>query len=348
VLRNGFWRRGLRVVVLAVAILALTAGVAVATTLVSNAYEDAAGVYHGCVNGTNGNLRVATPSETCKNNEVAIDWNQTGPQGAKGDAGPAGAVGAPGPAGPAGAAGLAGATGAQGLKGENGPAGAQGPKGETGAKGDTGPAGAEGPKGEMGAAGADGHEGPKGDTGAAGPVGPAGPTGADGKPGDQGPQGIVGPEGPAGPAGADGAEIASLDSLQGKACNESQPEKGTVQVTYAPTTGAISLVCKATAYRTLTITVSGRLSIPHYSTYSYSCGFLQTCYGTNTYYTYQPQSVTGTPGISCWANDDGSPKTCLYSIPTGTAITLNAGYGQQWSGTTSFTLDSDTTRSLSG
>ena len=79
--------RAIRVTGVTAAVLLLSAGVAVATTLISNAYTDANGVYHGCVNSTNGTLRVIVPNDTCKNSEVAIAWNQTGPQGPQGPPG---------------------------------------------------------------------------------------------------------------------------------------------------------------------------------------------------------------------------------------------------------------------
>ena len=83
-----------RLVILTVTLFALTAGVAVATTLMtSNAYTDANGVYHGCVGDSSGQLRVLASGESCKNNETAIDWSQTGPQGAQGIQGPEGRQG---------------------------------------------------------------------------------------------------------------------------------------------------------------------------------------------------------------------------------------------------------------
>src|SRR5437868_7880682 len=91
--------RAMRLVVVAAAVLLLTAGGAVATTLISNAYTDANGVYHGCVNSTNGSLRVIAPNDTCKSLEVAIDWNQTGPQGPQGPQGLQGLQGLQGPQG---------------------------------------------------------------------------------------------------------------------------------------------------------------------------------------------------------------------------------------------------------
>jgi len=101
----------IRLTVVIAAVLVLSAGVAVATTLISNAYTDANGVYHGCVNSVNGSLRVILPNDTCKNLEVAIDWNQTGPQGPAGPQGPQGPQGAQGPQGPPGKDGANGVSG---------------------------------------------------------------------------------------------------------------------------------------------------------------------------------------------------------------------------------------------
>jgi len=141
-----------RVLLVVVVTALVSAGIAVAVT--GNSYTDAAGVYHGCVNSVNGNMRVVLPTDTCKNNEVAIDWNQQGPeglQGPKGDTGPKGDKGDKGD------------TGLQGPKGDTGPQGIQGVKGDTGAqglKGDTGPQGVKGDKGDTGATGAQGPPGP--------------------------------------------------------------------------------------------------------------------------------------------------------------------------------------------
>ncbi len=110
-----------RLVILTVTLFALTAGVAVATTLMtSNAYTDANGVYHGCVGDSSSQLRVLASGESCKNNETAIDWSQTGPQGAQGIQGPKGDKGD------------TGAQGIQGLQGTPGANGAQGPPGVSG------------------------------------------------------------------------------------------------------------------------------------------------------------------------------------------------------------------------
>jgi hypothetical protein len=104
-------------VAIAGALLLLASGVAVATTLVTNSYTDSSGAFHGCVNTASGLLRVVTPDQGCTAVEVAIRWNQVGPQGPKGDPGERG------PAGPAGPAGPKGDTGDPGPRGERGPAG---------------------------------------------------------------------------------------------------------------------------------------------------------------------------------------------------------------------------------
>ncbi len=118
---------------------------------------DLNGTYHGCLK-SNGQIKLIDPSagESCKNNETAVTWSQTGPQGPVGPAGPTGATGATGPAGPT------GATGPQGPAGPEGATGAQGP---------------QGPIGPAGSTGATGAQGPAGPTGATGPQGPAGPSG---------------------------------------------------------------------------------------------------------------------------------------------------------------------------
>ena len=50
---------------------------------------DGNGVIHGCYRNSSGHdLRVIdSPSESCTSNEVALNWNQTGPQGPAGAAG---------------------------------------------------------------------------------------------------------------------------------------------------------------------------------------------------------------------------------------------------------------------
>jgi len=133
-----FRSRAARFATFALVAVVGTAGVAFATTLATNAYTDANGVYHGCVNSSNGTLRVVLPTDTCKINEVAIDWNQTGPQGIQGVKGDTGATGPQGPQGTQGPKGDTGATGPQGAQGIQGPTGATGPQGPAGANGSSG------------------------------------------------------------------------------------------------------------------------------------------------------------------------------------------------------------------
>ena len=95
-------------------------GLATATALLGAAtvawatIPDGAGVFHGCYQQQNGQLRVVESAGDCNSSETAIFWNQTGP------------VGSPGPAGPAGPPGPAGADGADGADGTDG---APGPPG---------------------------------------------------------------------------------------------------------------------------------------------------------------------------------------------------------------------------
>jgi hypothetical protein len=100
-----------------------TAGVAVASIPSSD------GVIHGCyakpgfpgLSPPAGTLRVIdSPSQNCTANELALTWNQTGPQGLqglpgpKGDTGPAGPIGPQGPGGPTGSTGPVGPAGPPG------------------------------------------------------------------------------------------------------------------------------------------------------------------------------------------------------------------------------------------
>jgi hypothetical protein len=76
-------RRAFRAAAMAIGALVITGGIAYATI------PDAADVIHGCY-GPNGLLRVIdSPAETCTPNESALEWNQTGPQGAPGEPGTA-------------------------------------------------------------------------------------------------------------------------------------------------------------------------------------------------------------------------------------------------------------------
>lgn len=191
-------------------------------------------------------------------------------------------------------------------------------------------------------------QGPQGDAGPAGPAGSAGVKGDAGAAGVQGPPGPTGPQGPAGPAGADGA-VSSLDDLQGVACNESSPAKGTIEVTYASLSGVATLTCKPSTYYTLTITVSGGNTLDYVRYEPYSCGLFDrsTCYHEYHTYAFDSQVVTGTPGINCSADSSGGAATCTYSLPAGTHVTLSSKYARTWSGSTSFDLNADETRTNS-
>src|SRR5690242_7827860 len=83
-------RRSLRLAALTVVVLVATAGVAVATTALTNSFTDAGGAYHGCVSNASGVLRVVAPGAPCRPDETAITWNQQGPKGDVGPQGPAG------------------------------------------------------------------------------------------------------------------------------------------------------------------------------------------------------------------------------------------------------------------
>ena len=116
--------------VTAAVLLAGVAGSGVAFAA-SSSIPDATGVIHGCYLTNTGALRVINTDagQSCKSNELALQWSQTGPPGPKGD------TGATGPEGPKGDT---GATGAVGPDSRAGPSGAQGAKGNTGAIGPTG------------------------------------------------------------------------------------------------------------------------------------------------------------------------------------------------------------------
>jgi len=87
------------------------------------ATRDASPVYHGCVNKGSGLLRVLDPGDSCRKDERAIAWSQTGPAGPIGPQGPQGDTGVQGPQGPQ------GDVGPQGPKGDKGDTGPQGPAG---------------------------------------------------------------------------------------------------------------------------------------------------------------------------------------------------------------------------
>jgi hypothetical protein len=47
--------------------------------------QDGEDVIHGCVNIKNGNLRVVSSPDQCRQLETSISWNQTGPEGPQGE-----------------------------------------------------------------------------------------------------------------------------------------------------------------------------------------------------------------------------------------------------------------------
>lgn len=100
---------------------AAAGGIAWATIPASNA------VITACYQKNNGQLRVVDGSAACNPSELALQWNQTGPQGAQGPQGPTGPQGVPGRDG---AAGANGATGPKGATGERGPVGPTGASAE--------------------------------------------------------------------------------------------------------------------------------------------------------------------------------------------------------------------------
>src|SRR5262245_38049663 len=111
----------------------LTVG-AVAFAIASGVYAaipDSSGVIHGCYGKSGGQLRVidSAKSTACAKTELALNWNQTGPQGPQGPMGAQGLAGAQGPKGETGARGAAGPTGAAGATGPSGEVGPTGPAG---------------------------------------------------------------------------------------------------------------------------------------------------------------------------------------------------------------------------
>ena len=56
-------------------------------------------VIQACVNNTNGNVRIVSGPDQCRQQEHSLSWNIQGPQGPAGPTGPAGPAGAQGPPG---------------------------------------------------------------------------------------------------------------------------------------------------------------------------------------------------------------------------------------------------------
>ena len=76
-MRQGSTRRPVIAVIAGLAVLA-TVGIGYA------AIPDSSGVLHGCYQKQNGNLRVVNSANDCRRSELAIQWNQRGPQGVPG------------------------------------------------------------------------------------------------------------------------------------------------------------------------------------------------------------------------------------------------------------------------
>ena len=173
--------------------LALAGGAAIATS----AIPGSDGVIHGCYDSKKGTLRVVDPTtDHCDiKKEVAIQWNQTGPQGQQG---PQGVQGIKGDQGQPGTDGANGANGETVLNGSGTPSPALGADGDfyidTTANALYGPktngawgnaTNLVGPQGAPGAAGAQGLKGNQGNTGDTGPQGVPGTAGANGVSGYQ-------------------------------------------------------------------------------------------------------------------------------------------------------------------
>jgi hypothetical protein len=98
--------RVLRLPVVSVVVLAVSAGIAVGAGVVTTPWQDASGVYHACVLTKVGTMRVidttlpaSSPLQHCTSLETEITWNRVGPQGAQGIQGLPGSQGAQGPQG---------------------------------------------------------------------------------------------------------------------------------------------------------------------------------------------------------------------------------------------------------
>jgi hypothetical protein len=78
-------------------VVLVSSGISAAAFAIAHAtIPDGNGVIHGCYRNSDGNLRVVNDPTSCRHDETALSWSQTGPQG------PQGPVGAPGPQGPQG------------------------------------------------------------------------------------------------------------------------------------------------------------------------------------------------------------------------------------------------------
>ena len=83
----------------AAALLAAVAALALGATVAYASIPDGAGVIHGCYDKNGLRVIDTATGATCKNNETALNWNQTGPQGPQGPQGAQGPQGLQGPKG---------------------------------------------------------------------------------------------------------------------------------------------------------------------------------------------------------------------------------------------------------
>lgn len=265
------------------------------------------GVIYACMNPNDGEIRIVSDPESCKKNEGLLSWNIMGPKGDKGDPGEAG------PAGPEGPAGKDGATGPAGPAGTNGLAcwdlsgdGIQDAVEDTNQDGRWDAADCKGEQGLQGIQGVQGEAGPEGLVGPIGPQGEPGQIGPQGPQGEQGPQGDPGLQGPPGEAGPG---VASLDDLQGVACNQGSAMAGELDISYDPT-GTVAMRCVPTSIFPLTVTIVG------------------SEYG----------SVISTPaGINC--GSDCSEEYMALTQVTLSAVTNESVEFQGWSGDCSTLLN---------
>ncbi len=125
-------------------LIATAVGAIVATVLAGSvawaAIPGDGGVIQGCYD-TGGNLKVVS-ALPCPKNYTALQWNQQGVPGPRGETGDKGEQGI------------------QGIPGERGPQGEQGVRGITGDRGEPGPQGIQGIEGVQGPPGPEGSQGP--------------------------------------------------------------------------------------------------------------------------------------------------------------------------------------------
>jgi hypothetical protein len=237
-------------------------------------------IIRSCVTSKTGAIRIVSVTDTCKQGEAALTWNQQGPTGVQGPAGPVGASGATGPQGPVGATGTAGTQGPVGPQGATGPQGPQGLQGPAGAVGATfrgewiapvnyakndvvahggqtwiavnasqGLSPDDGNVNYWALLAAKGTDGAPGGTGPQGPQGAAGATGPQGSVGATGPQGPQGIQGLVGATGATGAQGVAGPAGPGGATGPAGPEgpRGPSDVYSATYSwGQWSLICPGT------------------------------------------------------------------------------------------------------